>query len=125
MFHKIINSIKNNYNLKNSYLIITKLNKNDYKIIKLFMKLNVVKTLKIKNKKYYLYLKYKNNNTILGNIKNLHKPSKPYFLNLKELKKINKKKNNIFILSTNKGLITNFEAEKNKIGGLVILLFHI
>jgi len=125
MFHKIINSIKNNYNLKNDYVKIDKLNTNDIKIIQIFMKLNIVNHIKIKDNSYYLYLKYLNNNTIFGNIKNFHKPSKPYFLSLKEIKKTNKKKNNIYILSTNKGLITNFEAEKKKIGGLLILLIHI
>jgi len=125
MFYKTINLIKNNYNLKNSYVKIDKLNKNDFKIIKIFMKLNIIKSIKIKNKKYFLYLKYLNNNNVFGHIKNLHKPSKPFFLNLKEIKKINKKKNNIFLLSTNKGVITNFEAEKNQIGGLLILLIHI
>lgn len=126
MFHKIINLIKNNYNLKNSYAIINKLNKNDFKIINIFIKLNIIKKIK-KNKNYFLiHFKYLNSNDVVFNsIKNFYKPSKPYLLTLKEIKKINKKNNNIFILSTNKGLMTNFEAEENKIGGLLILFIHI
>lgn len=125
MFYKTINSIKNNYNLRNSYMILEKINKKDFIIIQIFIKLGVIKHVKIKNNKYWIYLKYLNKNTIFNNIKNFNKPSKPYFLNLKEIIKINKKKNNIFYLSTNKGLITNFEAEKNKIGGLLIFTIHI
>jgi len=125
MFHKIINLIKNNYNLKNDHVKINKLNKNDFKIIKIFLKLNIIKIVKNKNNNFVLYFKYLNKNTIFGNVKNFYKPSKPCFLNLKEIKKINKKKNNIFILSTNKGLITNFEAEQNNVGGILILTIHI
>lgn len=125
MFYKITNLIKNNYNLKNSYLNIIKLNKNDFKILDIFMKLNIIKLIKKKKNEYQLYLKYVNSDIVFGKIKNFNKPSKPYFITLKEIKKVNKKKNNIFILSTNKGLMTNFEAEKNNIGGLLILTIRI
>ena len=125
MFHKTINLIKNNYNLRNSFVKINKLNKNDFIILKIFIKLNIIKHVKIEQNKFYLYFKYIDDKIVLGNIKNFHKPSKPSFLSLKEIIKINKKKNNIFMVSTNKGLMSNFEAEKNKIGGLLILIIHI
>lgn len=122
MFYKITNLIKYNYELKNTYIKITKLNKNDFKIINLFIKFNIVKYVKKNNNKYYIYLKYFKNKVIFKNIKNLYKPSKPFFLKVSEIIKLNKKKNKIFVLSTNKGLITNYEAEKNKIGGIPILI---
>lgn len=124
MFFKIINLIKINYILKKKKLK-TKLNKKDFEIIKLFTKLNLIRYVKKNNDYYYIYFKYVGGNTIFYNIKNVYKPSKPSFMNLKEIKKINKKNNNIFLLSTNKGLITNFEAEKNKIGGIVVFLISI
>jgi len=124
MFFKITNLIKINYTLKRTKLK-TKLNKNDFKIIKIFIKLNIIKSVKKENNNYHIYFKYVNNNPVFYNIKNLYKPSRPFFINLDEIVKSNKKKTNIFILSSNKGLITNFEAEKNKIGGVLILLIHI
>jgi len=124
MFYKIINLIKVNYILKKKKLK-TKLNKKDFEIIKLFMKLNLIKFVKKDNKYFDIYFKYAKNNIMFFNIKNMYKPSKPTFINIKEIKKINKKNNNIFILSTNKGVITNFEAEKNNIGGVLIFILHI
>jgi ribosomal protein S8 len=124
MFYKITNIVKLNYMLKRNKIKI-KLNKNDFKIIKIFIKLNIIKNIKKNKNNFYIYFRYVKNNPVFYSIKNIYKPSKPVFINFKEIKKINKKNNSIFILSTNKGLITNFEAEKNKTGGIIITLIHI
>lgn len=73
------------------------------------------------NNCYLIYFKYEENGCIFKNIKNIYKPSKPVFMTLAQINKINKKNNRIFLLSTNKGLLTNYEAELKKTGGIVIL----
>lgn len=123
MFYKIINLIKLNSTLKNK-IVKTELYKNDFKILKIFMDLNIIKYVKkykyIKNKKnniYYIYL----NTEVNCNIINLSKPSKPININLKTLSKTNQKKTNITYISTNLGILNTFEAENKKIGGFLIM----
>lgn len=118
MFYKIINTIKLNLQLKNKIIKI-KLIKSDFEILKIFLQLNIIKSIKLyKNNTYLIKL---NNNTLLKNLINLYKPSRPNKINLKTIVKINRKKSNLFYLSTNIGLINNFEAEKNKVGGILLL----
>jgi ribosomal protein S8 len=124
MFYKIINTIKINYILKKKNLKI-KLNKKDLQILKIFLKLNIIKLIKKNNNVFNISFQYINNDVVFNNIKNLNKPSKPVIVNLKQILEINKKKNHILFLSTNKGLINNFEAEKYKIGGIIILQIKI
>jgi ribosomal protein S8 len=125
MFFKIINTIKINYILKKKNLKI-KLNKKDIIILKIFIKLNIIKLIKYKNNNVFdISFQYINNEIIFKNIKNLNKPSKPFIISLKQIIEINKKKNHILYISTNKGLITNFEAEKYKIGGILMLQIKI
>jgi ribosomal protein S8 len=125
MFYKIINTIKINYILKKKNLKI-KLNKKDIQILKIFLKLNIIKLIKQNNNNIFdISFQYINGEVVFKNIKNLNKPSKPTIINLKQILEINKKKNCILFLSTNKGLINNFEAERYKIGGIIILQIKI
>jgi ribosomal protein S8 len=124
MFFNTINLIKNNYHLKKKKLKI-KLNLKEKQILKIFLQLNVIKLIKNNKNTYNIYFNYIDNEPIFRNIKNIYKPSKPVFINLKQILKINKKNNFIFYISTNKGVITNFEAEKYKIGGILILKIKI
>lgn len=127
MFHKTINMIKLNYILKRRCVKLT-LNKNDMKIIKILLQLNIISMVKknwnTKNS-YTVFFKYLKGEPVFNSILNLYKPSKPVFIGLKELCTINKKKIKIFILSTNKGLITNFDAEQKKLGGVLVLSIQI
>lgn len=117
MFFKLINLIKINILLKNKIIKI-KLYKNDFKILKIFLKLNIIKNLKkCNNNKYILVF---NNNNNFNNIINLYKPSNISFIKLKNIIKINRKKPKLFYISTNKGVINNFEAEKLKVGGVLV-----
>lgn len=124
MFSNTINVIKINYYFKKKKLKI-KLNKKEIKILKIFLKLNIIKLIKNNKNIFNIYFQYINNEPIFKNIKNMYKPSKPLFINLKQIIKINKKNNYIFFLSTNKGVINNWEAEKYKIGGILILKIKI
>lgn len=118
MFYKIINKIKLHLKLKNS-IFKTNLVKSDFEIIKIFIKLNIIKSVKLyKKNKFIITI---NNNSSFNNFLNLHKPGKPVKISLKNIIKINRKNHKLFIISTNKGLINNLEAEKYKLGGFIIL----
>jgi ribosomal protein S8 len=118
MFFKIINKIK--IGLKyNKKMIRTKINKNDFNLIKIFLKLNILKIVKKNN--YNIFDIFINNKYLLKNIKNLYKPSSKKFICYKELKKLTTKKKWLLILSTNKGLITNLDAIKKKTSGILLI----
>jgi small subunit ribosomal protein S8 len=81
----------------------------DYKIRKVDNK----KTLKI-------YLKYdENNQGAIKGIKQISKPGRKVYQKAKEIKRV-KSGYGIAIISTSKGLITDKEARKYKVGGEVI-----
>lgn len=120
MNFNLINLIKLNLILKNK-IIKTKLNKNDFNIIRIFIKLNILKSVKLYNNSKNIFMIHININNDYKNIHNLYKPSKISFIKLKEIIKINKKNSKIFFLSTSHGIINNFEAEKKKLGGVLLM----
>ena len=99
---------------------IIKNNKQNLNILKLYIKINIIKFIKIENKNIFVYINYINNKPIFKNIVNLYKPSHKYSISLKELININNNHNWILILSTNKGLMNNFEAVKKGFSGILI-----
>ena len=118
MFFEILNKIKINNIIKKKNLILN-INNKDLNLIKKLIKLNIIKFVFVKNNKYILILNFFKKNKLIFNIKNLYKTSNYKTLKYKNIKKINKK-NKFLIISSNKGLINNFEAEKEKTGGLII-----
>jgi len=117
MDFKLINLIKLNLIYKKKILKYNFKKKNT-NIIKILISLNIIKYIKKNNNFIYIYL----NNFIKYNfIKNLYKPSKKIFLKKEIIKKLTLKKKWIFLLSTNKGVITNFEAIKKNLGGVMLL----
>lgn len=116
---KIFNDIKSGYHHNKKYIKIT-IFKKDLNIIKIFIKLNIVKKIyKYNVNKYIVEFNYENNKKIFL-IQNIFKPSQKKTIKLKTLKNTFHKKNNLLILSTNKGVITSYEAVKYKIGGLLL-----
>lgn len=113
----LINLIKLNLIYKKK-VIKYKYNKKNINIIKILILLNIIKYIKKNNNLIYLYINnfYKHNY-----INNLHKPSRPLFLKNSIIKKLTIKKKWIFLLSTNKGVVTNFEAVKKNLGGMLLL----
>jgi ribosomal protein S8 len=113
----LINLIKLNLIYKKK-IIKYRYYKKNINIIKILINLNIIKYIKRNNKIIYLYINnfYKHNY-----INNFYKPSRSIFLKNSIIKKLTLKKKWIFLLSTNKGVITNFEAVKKKIGGILIL----
>lgn len=118
MFYKIINLIKINLILKNS-IIKTKLLNSDFKILNIFIKLNIIKHVKLIKKNEFLITL--NNNTGFKNFKNLYKPSNPIKIKLRNIINNNKNNKNIYYISTPKGVINNIEAENSRTGGFLII----
>lgn len=119
MFYKCINGLKLSILYNKKGFIISN-NKNNLNLLKTLLKINLIKFLKIEEKKIIVYINYIDNKPVFKNITNLFKPGHKIFISLKNLKKISEKKNWILILSTNKGIINNFEALEKKTGGMLI-----
>lgn len=98
------------------------------KILYILYKLGYIRGYFIKNKKYILvYLKYKENKSIIRYIKRISTPGNKKYLNKKNYLKYKNKKfktlNGFFILSTNKGIIIDKEINLKNVGGEI--LFYI
>ena len=118
MFYRLINNIKIAIIYKKK-LIRLNLNKTEINFLKILLKLNIIKFIKKnKNNRYDIIINHNNN---FKNIKNLFKPGQKISISLNELKNLSFKKNWILILSTNKGVLTNFEAIKKKTSGFLIM----
>lgn len=113
----LINLIKLNLIYKKK-VIKYKYYKKNINIIKMLIILNIIKYVKKQNNILYIYI---NNFYKKNYINNFYKPSRSIFLKNSVIKKLTLKKKWIFLLSTNKGIITNFDAIKKKTGGVLIL----
>jgi ribosomal protein S8 len=120
MHIKIINNIKLSQKYKKGVLRL-KLNKHELNIIKILIKVNIIKFVKRDEDIFNIYLNYFNQKPIFQNITIISKPSKPVFISYKMLKHITLKYKFILIINTNKGVLTNFEALKNKLGGVLMI----
>lgn len=116
MFYKLINAVKFNALIREKNFFVDN-NKNNLKFIELLIKLNIIKYIKIKNRLIFIEI---NKNIIFKNIKNMYKPSKLVYIDQKNIKKITYKKGGIFILSTDKGLMTNLESINRNVGGVLL-----
>jgi len=117
MDFKLINLIKLNLIYKKKILKYN-FKKKNINFIKILITLNIIKYIKKNNNIIYIHL----NNFVKYNfLKNLYKPSKKIFLKNKIIKKLTLKKKWIFLLSTNKGVLTNFEAIKKNLGGVILI----
>ena len=114
----IINTIKiNMLNKKNK--IIINYNKKNINILKILLKLNIIKFIIKKNKKIIIIINFLKKNKTIFKLKNLYKNSNYKIIRFKNLKKINNN-NCLFIISTNKGVILNYDSIKKKIGGVLL-----
>jgi small subunit ribosomal protein S8 len=78
------------------------------------------KNTKEKNKIIKITLKYNNNVSAILGLRRISKPGQRIYSEYSELKKI-RGGYGISIISTSKGLMTNKEARKTKIGGEILL----
>ncbi len=127
MFHQIINLIKIASKLKKKTIYV-KLKRHDLKLIKILIKLNFIKFIEPlldKKKKKIFKLVINTNNNKFKNIKNMYKVSNLKKIKLKKIKYVTYKKCWFFIMTTSCGILTNIEALKKKVGGVILfaLLF--
>lgn len=120
MFYKCLNAIKMTILYNKKGFIIDK-NKNNLDLLKILLKINIISFIKINNNSIYVHINYVNNKPIFKNITNLFKPGHKLHISLKNLKKISYKHNWILILSTSKGVLNNFEAINQNVGGILIM----
>jgi len=118
MFYKIISSINNNIRNKKKIILIKK-NKKIINLLKFFIKINLIKFIKLKNNYIYINLNLQPINKNLIKLKNLNKISNIKYIKCKNIEKINKN-NKLLIISSNKGVLDNYTALKKKTGGIII-----
>ena len=112
--------IKNGY-LAKKYKITQYKSKQIINILNILIKEGLIKSYQISKKKnniIYIYLKYKDNKSIIHQIIRISKPSKRIYIKNKDLFKI--KKRGIYIISTSYGVITDLQAKKLNLGGELI-----
>lgn len=74
---------------------------------------------KKKGKILRLSLKYDKKKGVISGLKRISRPGQRIYSSFKDIRKI-KKKSGIVILSTSKGLMTDKEARKQKLGGEIL-----
>ncbi len=94
-----------------------------YEIAKILEKEKLVEKVEKKGRKtkktIEIFLKYDNKTPVISGLKKVSKPGQRIYKNFKEIKLV-KGGYGIAIISTSKGLMTNKEAKKQKLGGEVI-----
>jgi small subunit ribosomal protein S8 len=134
-FEKMLNKIKNASLIKHEVVLIS-YTVNNYLTLKVLQQENFIESINIVtktqlsnslnnvNKYIKVYLKYnkKNKKPFISNIQLLSKPSLHTYTNHKNIPQVLNGLG-IVVMSTSKGIMTNKDAFKNKIGGE--LLFSI
>ncbi len=119
-----INKLKKNLSF---HIIFTKKNYNTIKVLKNFNVIHDFKLIKINN---FNFIKinlffYKNKSICIG-IKVISRPAKTFTISYHSLLLLNKKSgSSIFLISTDKGIISHHEAIKLKIGGILLAFFSL
>jgi small subunit ribosomal protein S8 len=113
----LFSKINNGY-LSKKKIIIQYKSKQSIHILNILIKEGFIKTYKINiQNQIFIYLKYKQNKSIINKILKISKPSRKVYLKNKDLYK---QKKGFYILSTSSGLLTNLQAKKLNVGGELI-----
>jgi ribosomal protein S8 len=122
----VTNNIKINAALKKLTFDLPFTKKN-FKILKFFKHIGLIRKFNLflnsKNMKNFfkIYLFFFKNLTIYKNFKIISLPSRSFFISNSALSLLHKKSyNSIFIIETDKGLLTHLESLKMKKGGRVL-----
>lgn len=118
----MLNQIRNAAAVQKAEVLIP-LSKAKYEIASILLRENLIseakKTTKGKIKLIKIGLKYDNGVSAISGLKRVSKQGQRIYAGSKELKQV-KGGYGISIVTTSKGLMTNKEARKNKLGGEVI-----
>lgn len=121
----MVSTIKNAYLARKEFVEIpyTKMCEDTAKLLKQNSFLEDVKVFKEKDsthKGLRLVLSYKDGTPVLTDIKRVSKPGRRIYSGARDLKSVSGGYG-VSIVSTSRGLVTNLEARKKKLGGEVIL----
>ena len=113
----LFSKIKNGF-LSKKTKIIQQNSKQSINILNILVNEGFIKSYKINSKNQIeVFLKYKNNKSVINEIKRISKPGKRFYLKNKDLYI---KKQGFYILSTSLGILTDLEAKKLNVGGELI-----
>lgn len=113
----LFSKIKNGF-LSKKTKITQQNSKQSINILNILLNEGFIKSYKINSKNQIeVYLKYKNNKSVINEIKRISKPGKRLYLKNKDLYI---KKQGFYILSTPLGILTDLEAKKLNVGGELI-----
>jgi len=126
----LINQIKL-YSARKAYKLETFYSKKLLKYLSIFKKIGLINQFVLKQdnivkKKVDIYLFYYNLVPLSKNYKLLSRSSRKFYISYHALRLLSKRtKASVFLISTNRGLISHHEALKFKIGGLLIGFFSV
>ena len=112
----LFSTIKNGY-LSNKSKITQPKSKLSVNILNIFVRECFIKSYKISpmnQNQLDIYLKYKNNQAVVTEIKRMSKPGKRLYIKNKDLYI---KRKGFYILSTSVGMLTDLQAKKLNVGG--------
>ncbi len=113
----LFSKIKNGF-LSKKTKIIQQNSKQSINVLNILVNEGFIKSYKINSKNQIeIFLKYKNNKSVISDIKRLSKPGKRLYIKNKDLYI---KKQGFYILSTPLGILTDLEAKKLNVGGELI-----
>ena len=118
----MLTSIRNALAVKHSTVVIPFSNFK-YGIAKIFEKEGFIEKIEKKGRKskrlIEITLKYSDDTPAISGLKRISKPGQRIYSNWKKIKRV-KGGYGMAVISTSKGLMTNKEARKNKLGGEII-----
>ena len=113
----LFSKIKNGF-LSKKTKIIQQNSKQSINILNILVNEGFIKSYKINSKNQIeIFLKYKNNKSVINEIKRLSKPGKRLYIKNKDLYI---KKQGFYLISTSLGILTDLEAKKLNVGGELI-----
>lgn len=122
LISNMVSTIKVGYNTKHLQVFVQN-SKLCIGILDILYKLGYIRGFIIKDKKNILVLlKYTDNKSAIRNISVVSTPGRRMFIGLKKLKfRLKKKDSGFFIVSTNKGLLTDDESLMFNTGGELLI----
>ena len=110
----LFSKIKNGF-LSKKTKIIQQNSKQSINVLNILVNEGFIKSYKINSKNQIeVFLKYKNNKSVINEIKRVSKPGKRLYLKNRDLYI---KKQGFYIISTSLGILTDLEAKKLNVGG--------
>jgi small subunit ribosomal protein S8 len=110
----LFSAIKNGF-LSKKTKIIQQNSKQSTNVLNILLNEGFIKSYKINSKNQIeIFLKYKNNKSVIKEIKRISKPGKRLYLKNRDLYI---KKQGFYIISTSLGILTDLEAKKLNVGG--------